>query len=192
MIFARTVAPTVRPVEVGDVMEHLRVTGDDEQQLVSSLIDAAIAYLDGPMGILGRCIMTQTWRVEIGAWPEPEEWVLPVSPVQSVVVQYRDSAGVWQTMTAGTQYDLMNRADGATVILPPWNGDWPTAGDYRYPIRADVVAGDALPNQAIRGAMLMLIGHWFQNREAAGEVSMTNAPLSFHALIEPLRRIMAT
>lgn len=188
----RTVAPTVRPIEVGEAMEHLRVDGDEEQQLVSALIDAAVTYMDGPQGILGRCIMEQTWRAEYQEWPDSEEIVLPVSPVQSVTLQYRNDAGTWVTMTSGTAYELVRRGDGLSLILPPWNGDFPTTGDYRLPIRADIVAGDDAPNPALVQAIKLLIGHWFANREAASEMRIEGVPLAFHALTEPHRRVMVT
>jgi hypothetical protein len=78
------------------------------------------------------------------------------------------------------------------VIVPPWNGDWATPGDYRLPIRADIVAGDTVPNPALVQAIKLLIGHWFANREAATELRIEGVPLAFHALIGPHRRVMVT
>lgn len=44
---------------------------------------------------------------------------------------------------------------------------------------------DALP--AVKMAIKLLVGHWYENREAASEVRIEDAPLAFGALIAPLR-----
>ena len=42
-------------------------------------------------------------------------------------------------------------------------------------------------NDAIRAAILLMVGHLFRNREAVGEKSFNELPLGFHALLWPHR-----
>lgn len=186
MQLTRTVAPTYRPVTDGQVLEHLRVTDDAEQQLASSMLDAVLAYLDGPRGILGRCIITQTWRLELAEFAN--DMTLPVEPVQSVTVQYRNDAGAWVTLTGGTDYDLLTPMGEPPRVALGWNAAWPTTGDYRYPVRIDMVAGEAIASADVQALVLMLTAHWFQNREAVSDVQMMPVPMSVSALIDNIRR----
>jgi len=41
---------------------------------------------------------------------------------------------------------------------------------------------------SVRQAMLMVVAHWFANREAAAEQALVPVPMGFHDLIEPHRR----
>lgn len=59
----RVTPPTASVVSLEDMKEHLRVSHDDEDFLIQSLTDAAVSWLDGWDGALGRCIMPQTWRI---------------------------------------------------------------------------------------------------------------------------------
>ena len=60
----RTVAPSETPVTLADAKAHLRVDHGDEDTLIGALVSAATEYLDGWDGILGRCLVTQTWTLE--------------------------------------------------------------------------------------------------------------------------------
>lgn len=59
----RVTPPTAQVVTLQDMKEHLRVLHDDEDMLIQSLTDAAVSWMDGWDGVLGRCIMPQTWRI---------------------------------------------------------------------------------------------------------------------------------
>lgn len=61
----RVTAPTVPVIDLGEAKAHLRVLHDDDDALIQGLIDAAVSWMDGWDGVLGRCIMPQTWRMEI-------------------------------------------------------------------------------------------------------------------------------
>ncbi len=53
------------------VKAHLRVDGDEENDLIQAYIAAAQATIDGPGGWLGRALGKQT--IEYRTWlPEPE------------------------------------------------------------------------------------------------------------------------
>lgn len=68
-------------VSLEDAKAQCRVSHDDEDMLISGLIDAATAHLDGLNGTLGLALGPQTWRAVFDAGDDTS--VLPLGPVVS-------------------------------------------------------------------------------------------------------------
>lgn len=184
MILERTVAPTGLPVSLADAKAHCRVVGSEDDALLSRLIRAATEYLDGPRGVLGQCLLTQTWQLKLRCWPDAI--VLPVEPVQSVVVEYLAPGGTWQTLTGWTLVADWRRCP---IVEPPDSG-WPTLGDSElYRVRLTIVAGAPAVADDVVHAILLLVGHWYAEREAAGPDTRAEVPLAFRALLSRTRRV---
>lgn len=86
----RVTAPTAQVVTLHDMKDHLRVAHDDEDLLIQSLTDAAVSWLDGWDGVLGRCIMPQTWRISpadlVAGFRLPDASEVVAEPDGSMVV----------------------------------------------------------------------------------------------------------
>lgn len=89
-------APTASPLSVFEAKEHLRVDHADQDRIIQRHINAAVAYLDGYKGVLGRAIMEQTWSVSVAA---AGTYVLPMPDVTSATIDY-GSGAVALTLTA--------------------------------------------------------------------------------------------
>ena len=153
--------PASMPVTLLDVKEHLRVDHDEEDALISGLISAAVAHLDGRAGVLGRCIMPQTWRVSA----EAGDVVLPFPDVTAASVDYGDGA---------VALDVTATGRGPMVTLDQ-------DGDITFTC---AMPAHLLP--AIKGAVMMLVAHWYATREAASG-AMAPVPMAADALISALR-----
>lgn len=177
MKLSQAVAPTTLPVTVWDAMDHLRVTDDDEYSQVSALIERAVAYIDGPYGI-GMCVMNQTWDMVQDRFTDPI-WI-PVYPVQSVTsITYTDVDGVSQTLASDT-YTL----DGygmSPAIKRAYNQTWPASRVEPNAVTIRFVAGHESAPMDIKQAVLLLVGHWYENREATGKLD--NIPFSVDAIL---------
>jgi hypothetical protein len=57
--------PAVLPVALSDMKLHLRVSHNDDDADIEQKQKGAVAMLDGYGGILCRCIMPQTWAVDV-------------------------------------------------------------------------------------------------------------------------------
>lgn len=145
-------------------------TGDSvEDSLLTALITAAREYCEG---FTGRALATQT----IEAYPEYfcGDMELPRPPLQSVTsVKYKDSESTETTLTEDTDYIVDTDSVFGRLVLP-YNKSWPTFTAYPVnPIRVRYDAGysdtDPIP-QTIKLAILLLVGHWYANREATGKV----------------------
>lgn len=161
---------------------HARVLHDSEDTDLQGYLDAAIQMLDGPRGILGRCLVTQVWRQDYDGWAD--EFRLPVPDVSSVTVTYTDGDGASQTVDSGS-YTLENRIEGSVVRLLP-DFARPTVGPETKGVQIALTAGfggaSAVPAPLV-SAILILAQHLGTDREGKSEMPMTCA-----ALIAPWRR----
>ena len=187
MYLNRTVAPE-ELLSLGDMKPHLRVDGNDEEALITSLIAAAVSFLDGAQGILGRCLVTQTWEQKFcGFAPEIE---LAFPGVQSVVVSYKDSDDALQTVPASS-YELLLGSGRSVIRFRPSVSPPAVHADTALPVTITMVAGygaaSAVPETAILGIKL-LVAHWFENREAVTFASsFEELPFGVRALLVPHR-----
>lgn len=184
MQLIRTVAPAAA-LSTAEVRAHLRVSATDEDVLIDAMAAAVAAYLDGPAGILGRAILTQTWTVQLTSWADA--LVLPVEPVQSVSVAYVNTLGA--TVALSSALYVLIRPFGAAPFLRPVVGTaWPALGAADWPVTVTVNAGESVLPADLRVAMLMMVGQMFENREGGGEKAMADLPPAAAALLARHRR----
>lgn len=192
MRLTRTSAPVGLPVSEDAVKLHCRVDSDDEDLLITSLIGAAVDYLDGPSGILGRAILQQTWLLERGSWFN--SLVLPLEPIDSVVLTYTDAAGNSQTVAA-ENYELVCQSSQRTQLVLKDSFTRPALDvSAAYPVRIEMVAGyadaAAVP-EAIKVAIQLMVGHWYLNREAVAlGITATEVPMGASALLARYRVLL--
>lgn len=181
--------PTEPPVSLAEAKAHLRVDFTDDDTLISALVDAATAHIDGHTGILARALVTQTWRQDFCDWPGDRVLRLPLAPVASVEsVKYFDAANVETTVSESGNYALLEDARGPYI---KFTSDFaaPALYDERDDrIRVTFVAGYGDPSDvpaAIRAAVLLIVGDLYKNRDA-GETAPNAAAT---ALLTPYRRV---
>lgn len=194
LVPVRVTAPAALPITLAEAKAHCRVSHSDDDTLISALIAAAVSHVDGRGGILGRCLIDQTWRQDFPGWPDDDRIRLPFSNVSSITsVVYFDASGTQQTLSASLywlQADALSSYLWLREAFPIPNLD----DDRPDPVRVTFVAGygdaAAVP-PAIKAALLLLIGHLYENREASlvGQIQVEQLPLGFRALIDPYRQV---
>lgn len=163
----RTVAPSVTPISLTEAKLHLRIDSNDEDALVTALVSSAVAYFDGYSGVLGRALVTQTWQQDFSAFGDMMR--LPVGDLLSVVsVSYYDSTNAQQTLGPSV-YTAFSDTIGPYITLKPGQA-WPSTYARHDAVRITWTAGygpaAADVPYTLRTAMLLLVGHWYANREA--------------------------
>ena len=89
-------AATDLPVSLADVKEFLRVDTDDENGLISGLIQTATETVEADTG---RVLVSQTWRIKFAA--PSGDVCLPLAPVTSITsLDYQDTDDASQTLIA--------------------------------------------------------------------------------------------
>ena len=150
----------------------LTKSGDtDEDTAIEFLITTAREYCEN---YTRRALATQTIEAYLPTFPHCDRFELPHPPLQSVTsVKYKDSTGTETTMVVGTNYLVDDENTVAQIVLP-YGLTWPLFTEYPVnAVKVRYVAGYASENpipRSIKQAMLLLIGHWYNNREAVGNV----------------------
>jgi uncharacterized phiE125 gp8 family phage protein len=180
----RSAAPVVAPVSLEEVRAHLRIDHTDEDPTLQLYIDAATGYLEGERGILGRVLVTQSWRQAYPLFTDPLLLPLGLQPVQSVtVIDYWDAAGAAQVVDEAL-YRLV-QAELGPRIERTTDAAWPVTAVRDDAVTVEFIAGeDAVAVAApIRQAMLLLIGHWYANRETIAAGNYAELPYAVTALL---------
>lgn len=181
----RTVAPALSPVTVAEAKITLRVEHEDDDGLIETLIGVATGYLDGYAGILGRCLISQTWRADFSAFPGCQWIKLPLLPASSVThVKYIDGDGSLQTLTSGW-YSLVTTAHGAHVYLDD-DYSWPTTNETPSAVQVTAVYGYGSAASdvpaSLRYAIHLHVAHLYDGR--AGKIDDMPA---YSALVAPYK-----
>jgi uncharacterized phiE125 gp8 family phage protein len=191
----RTVPPAITPVSLAEVKGHLRVDHTDDDVMIGSLITAAVNHFDGWAGILGRCLVEQTWRQDFPCFSDCLR--LPLAPVLSIEsVTYFDGSNVSQTLAASV-YGLFSNARGAYLGLKP-DQSWPgsylrrdavsvtfKAGYATTPAAGGVPAQSTVPDP-VKLAIIMHVKANYDPIEAGDQESYQK---KIDRLIGPLRRV---
>lgn len=184
MAFKLTTAPASEPVTLQEAKDHLRIDDTNEDALISELIKAAREYAESA---INRPLITQTWTYYADCF----ESVIELKPnLQSVsTVKYIDTDGTQQTLAA-TEYAI-STSDIVGTLFEDYDKTWPSIRSIKNAIEVEFIAGYGLAADvpaSIKSAMLLLIGHWFVNREAViVGVNATNTPMAVDLLLGPYR-----
>lgn len=160
-------APTTYPVTLDEAKAHCRIDLDDEDDLIQSLIMVATEWAEK---FQNRAYITQTLEASFDDFPS-DVFCLPRPPLQTITsIKYIDSSSVEHTVDTGIYYADTNSDPGRVSLK--YSQIWPT--DTLQPINAVRVrytagygAASAVP-KSVKQAILLLVGHWYNNREATG------------------------
>ncbi|APE45372.1 hypothetical protein BOO69_08260 [Sulfitobacter alexandrii] len=174
-------------VSTAEMKAHLRVDFADDDAQIEGFIKAATARLDGYAGILGRCLVTQTWSMRISDWPK-SCLLLPFPDVSAALIEYQDSDGDDRPVDAG-MYELVEGPRGSSVLLRPSFTRPAVFQDVEMPITLTMTAGYGNPAAVphpIKTAIMMLAAHFYAHRGAAEKAE--TMPFGVSALVAPYRR----
>lgn len=148
------------------VNDEVRGDGTTDATLLDRYAQAAVAHLDGFDGILGRCLITQTWGQKVNAWAD--EYLLPFPDVSAVTIKYVDESGSEQTVNSA-QYEIVKRGRGDAVRFLDAFAEPDLDDDVDFPITLEVTAGyGAVPSAVpvdIIVAMTALVRWWYDGHD---------------------------
>lgn len=166
-----TIGANVDAPAATDNFESMYATNDEtgdtsEDTLVTNLIKAARQWCENYQS---RAYINQTWDMVLDGFPDRDWIYLPRPPISSVTsVTYIDYSGTSQTMST-SDYGVDTTGEPGRLYLK-YNKSWPTTYAEMNCITIRYICGYGATAtyvpQSIKQAILMLVGHWYNNREA--------------------------
>lgn len=173
--------PTAEPVSLEDVKVYLRlIPGDDseDEAVLKPLIGAAREYCEN---ITGRALAAQT----VAAYPVAGQQTISLPMPPLIQVDAIMAHGADGTRAALETSDYFVDEIAGQVFLERV----PDGLRVVNPIEILYRTGYEEIPPAIRQAMLLLVGHWYENREAVevGAVASTEVGMTARALLNQYR-----
>lgn len=163
--------PTTEPITIDEAKQFLRLLPDDtsEDDFISGLITAAREYCEN---FTGRALATQTIAMYLDEIPVSVE--VPMPPLQSVdKIEVIDADKAVHELIADTDY-MIDSGEISSIIF---TASAQEVAAHLYPINpvqiTCTVGYDADIPVGIKQAIMLLVAHWYENREAVatnGEV----------------------
>jgi uncharacterized phiE125 gp8 family phage protein len=189
--YTRTVAPVLSPLSVEDVATHLRITDVLEHPLLDTYLRAATEHMERTLGIRWA---TQTWTMILD-WPDVPTGTQALevrgAPLATVTgIAYVDLAGAAQTWIASSYVVDTSVLPGR--IYPAYNLYWPDVRDQPKAMTITYTCGwasRALIPPPLQHALRLLIGHWYEHREATTpDAPPQDVPRGYDALVAPYKQ----
>jgi len=183
----RVTEPVVEPVTIAEAKSHLRIDTDftDDDLYLQSLITASRYYVEN---YVDRTLLRTQLRMKLDHFPV---WDLPLprppAMADSVVVQYVPSdSSLGYALTTFTNFRT-DRDATPSVLRPQWNGTWPSCRGAENDVVISWWAGYGTTGADVpvpaRHAMLLILSHWYRNREAVSENRFAPVPMSAETLL---------
>lgn len=167
------------PVTTAEAKSHLRVSIATDDTLIDTLVVAARQWFEAA-----------TWR-KLVAGTETEYFDtfpniirLKNPPLRDVTsIKYYDLDDAQQTLGATLYQEDIVTEPGR--VRPVSGQSWPSTYDRMNAVEviydAGYVNAAAVP-QSIKQGILMLVAHWYENREGVADVIMREIPLAVKSL----------
>lgn len=177
-----TTAPSAEPVTSTEAKLHLKVDHTTDDTLITILIQAAREAVEQHTN---RSLITQTRTIKMDTFPISDTISLPNGPLSSVTsVKYYDTSEVQQTLSSTLYWTDSTSNIPRIVVKTSWPAiyDMPNAVEIVY-ITGYGASGSSVP-QPLKQAILLIIGHLYENREQVGDIKY-ELPFGASVLMSP-------
>ena len=172
---------TSNVITTADLKAHLRVDHSDEDTLIEALRDAAIEtvnnYCNTNLGDVTAVMYLDKFYAH---------WEIPVGPVISISsITYNTDVATVATLDAGNYYvDTVRKPARISIINAPQVYDYVHNG-----VQVNFTYGytEASIPTAIKHAIRLLVGHWYENRRQVIQANSYEVPMGVHALLNTYR-----
>lgn len=206
-VFQIVTAPTAEPVTLEELLRHLRVEAGVDDTLVTSLGKAARQYVETETGVY---LVTRTIDWKRNGFPqelrEREDYYCysgnrrdrafktPVCTQSVTSITYNAASDGSSTTLSSSNYTLETAWVSGKVdariphgrIVEAYNCNWPASRDEANSVTVRMVVGYGSPlyvPEEFKAAIKLLVGHWYEHREAGNEVTLSEIPLGIDRIL---------
>jgi uncharacterized phiE125 gp8 family phage protein len=183
-----TTPPAVEPVTLAEAKAHCRVDTTADDAYITTLIVAARqwceAYMDEAL-IHQQLVMRMDGFPGEIRLPRPPMATAGTTTAVTVTFTLNESG---QTATLATNQFRVDRDSTPGVIRTVYGGAWPAYLEDYNAVTVSWWAGRGVDGgsvpQAVRNAILMLVGLWYERRTAADATNLSEVPYGVKALLD--------
>jgi uncharacterized phiE125 gp8 family phage protein len=174
---------TTAVISTATVKKHLKVDVTDDDTLIANLVTVATKAVET---YTNTFILDTTVKMIGDTWSDISE--LYKNPVKSVSnIKYYDTTDTLVTLT-DTAY-LVDNISKPTRINLGVNQEWPNLSERKMAVEVNYVVGNGDTQGdaplLIQQAMLLMIGNWYENRQAVVTGSIaTEIPMAAKMLLD--------
>ncbi len=178
------IPPELEPVTLEETKSHRRIESSDEDVLIVGFIEAAREWCEGYQN---RAFITQTWELALDNFPSENYVEIPNPPLQSVEsIKYYDTDETEHTFSADSYHVDIYSEPGRVVLK--YGETWPsitlrTANGVIIRFVAGYGDTTASVPGKVKQAIKVLVGHLYENREAADIKEMKEVPFAVRSLL---------
>lgn len=189
----RVIGAEIEPITLEEARNHLRLDADsdsdghpDDSLIENVYLPAARQFCED---FLGWSIAYKTIELALDKFPDDFELLYPANSIVSV--KYIDSDGDEQTLDPDG-YTLDGYSNPSWLIIN--NGySWPSVSAVPNAVKVIYTTGYGVDSDAdqvpfaIKAAILLQLGHLYENREDATDKPITSIANGVESLLRPLR-----
>jgi uncharacterized phiE125 gp8 family phage protein len=177
--------PGELPLSLDETKVHLRVTHDDEDTLIESLIAAAVERFEKETRI---SLIDTEWAFVLDGLPHGAAPIkLPRYPLVSVdEISYTDASG--ETIVLATEEYVVTTTRQPGLVRPSFRKSWPLARRSADSVRIEFTAGygsaacDVPP--LAKSALLLIVGALHEYREDLGDRHAYPLPIGAQRIMQ--------
>jgi len=169
----RLTTPSVDVVSLAEARDHLRVSHSLDDSLIDRLIDTARAVIEGPTGA-GIPLLWSRWQLTLDHLPRCID--IDLCPVASV-----DQITINGDVLDPTAYTADLDSTPARIDTSH------TTGHKLGSVKVEFTAGYVTVPADLAHAILMLVAHYYEHREAASAIELKDVPFAVNAILSRYR-----
>lgn len=170
----------------------LKVETNVDDALIAALVLTAIAHVEA---VTGKFLSVKAFTQELARFPDSAPYAVKLmrGPVVTVSeIAYDPTDGAAEATIADFRLVEGNGRTSNGSLQPAYGETWPSTLDGLGTVRISGTAGyadSASEAPELDQACLMLVAHWYANREAVAGGALSEIPLGVQALIGPYRPV---
>lgn len=182
----KIITPPAAALSLEQLRRHCKIDPPTSVNDADTDLSAALAAAQSTCEhYTGISIGSQILELALDVFPDAGI-ALPRGPVTSITsVTYLDASGASQVLASGAY--RLNDYVTPQELLPSVNTEWPTTYVDTNAVKIRYVAGSATIDGAVAQALRLLVGLYYDNRNAADKGELPEIPFGVKVLLDTVK-----